>query len=154
MRALLAKAESTSFPEEAEALTAKAQELMSRHAVDRALVDAAAAGATSAVGRRLGLDDPYAGAKSLLLSEVAEANGCRSVWSKDLGFATVFGQEADIDSVELLFTSLLGQATAAMTAAVTGRLPGPVSDAVVPPVLHGRLRHQDWRPAAGSGSGR
>ena len=30
VRALLAKAESTTFPEEAEALTAKAQELMAR----------------------------------------------------------------------------------------------------------------------------
>ena len=39
IRALLAKAESTEFPEEAEALTAKAQELMSAHAVDEALLD-------------------------------------------------------------------------------------------------------------------
>ena len=35
VRALLAKAESSSFPEEAEALSAKAQELMTRHALDR-----------------------------------------------------------------------------------------------------------------------
>ncbi|MBT8224522.1 MAG: DUF2786 domain-containing protein [Dactylosporangium sp.] len=37
VRALLAKAESTSFPEEAEAYTAKAQELMARHRIDCAL---------------------------------------------------------------------------------------------------------------------
>ena len=117
VRALLAKAESTSFPEEAEALTAKAQELMARHAIDRALLDAATGDGASPVGRRLPIDDPYAGAKSLLLSEVAQANRCRSVWSKELGFSTVFGHEADVDSVELLFTSLLVQATAAMTAA-------------------------------------
>ncbi|EOD65931.1 DUF2786 domain-containing protein [Amycolatopsis vancoresmycina] len=40
LRALLAKAESSSFPEEAEALSAKAQELMTRHALDRVLVTA------------------------------------------------------------------------------------------------------------------
>ena len=40
VRALLAKAESTEFPEEAEALTAKAQELMARHSIDEALLAA------------------------------------------------------------------------------------------------------------------
>lgn len=38
IRALLAKAEATTFPEEAEALSAKAQELMARHTVDEALL--------------------------------------------------------------------------------------------------------------------
>ncbi|NEA40757.1 DUF2786 domain-containing protein, partial [Streptomyces sp. SID11385] len=37
IRALLAKAEATGFPEEAEALTTKAQELMARHSIDEAL---------------------------------------------------------------------------------------------------------------------
>ena len=37
VRGLLAKAESTQFPEEAEALSAKAQELMNRHAFERAV---------------------------------------------------------------------------------------------------------------------
>ncbi|MFD0330099.1 DUF2786 domain-containing protein [Streptacidiphilus monticola] len=40
IRALLAKAESTDFPEEAEALSAKAQELMARHSIDAALLSA------------------------------------------------------------------------------------------------------------------
>jgi hypothetical protein len=115
VRAMLAKAESTTFIEEAEAFTAKAQELMARHAVDRAMLEGAAqeGGAT---GRRLGVDDPYAQAKSLLLAVVADANRCRSVWSKDMGFSTVFGHESDLDGVDLLYTSLLVQATAAMAA--------------------------------------
>lgn len=120
VRALLAKAESTTFPEEAEALTAKAQELMARHAVDQAMLDAedsSDSGSMGPSGRRLGVDDPYAGAKALLLEEVAAANRCRSVWSPDLGFATVFGFELDLATVELLYTSLLVQATAAMAAA-------------------------------------
>ena len=42
VRALLAKAESTTFPAEAEALTGKAQELIARHSIDEALLAAAA----------------------------------------------------------------------------------------------------------------
>ncbi|CAN5167948.1 DUF2786 domain-containing protein [soil metagenome] len=115
VRALLAKAESTTFAEEAETFTAKAQELMARHAVDRAMVEGADRG-DGPGGRRIGVDDPYAQAKSLLLAVVADANRCRSVWSKGLGFSTVFGHEPDLDGVDLLYTSLLVQATAAMAA--------------------------------------
>ena len=118
VRALLAKAESTTFPEEAEALSAKAQELMARHAIDRALLEAAASDSTpGASGRRIVIDDPYARPKSLLLAEVADANRCKAVWSPDFGWSTVFGADDDLDIVDLLFTSLLCQATSAMTAA-------------------------------------
>ncbi len=119
VRALLAKAESTTFPEEAEALSAKAQELMARHAIDEAMVGAGAgAGAGEGPGGvRVPVDDPYASAKSILLSEVASANGCRAVWSKGFGFCTVLGFESDLEFVDLLYTSLLVQATSAMVAA-------------------------------------
>ncbi len=121
VRALLAKAESTTFPEEAEALSAKAQELMARHAIDEAMVGAAAGtGPTSddgPTGIRVPVDDPYASAKSILLSEVASANRCRAVWSKGYGFSTVLGFESDLEFVDLLYTSLLVQATSAMLAA-------------------------------------
>lgn len=117
--ALLAKAESTTFPDEAEALTAKAQQLMTRHAVDRAVLDVGPGPERGAAvgGRRLGIEDPYAGPRYLLLSAVADANRCRAVWSRFWGFATVFGEEGDLDAVELLYTSLLVQATRAMVAA-------------------------------------
>ena len=117
VRALLAKAESTDYPEEAEAFTAKAQELIARHAIDQAMLDAGAdhPGLGSA-GRRLLIDDPYAKAKSLLLNQVVAANRCTCVWHPDFSMSTVFGQPGDIDSVELLFTSLLTQGTAAMVA--------------------------------------
>ena len=118
VRALLAKAESTTFPEEAEALTAKAHELMARHAIDEAMLRTApGAPADGVVGWRIGIDDPYARAKSLLLDRVARANRCRAVWSSQLGFSTVFGHVTDLETTELLFTSLLVQATAAMTRA-------------------------------------
>lgn len=113
---LLAKAESTNFPDEAEALTAKAQQLMTRHAIDRAHLDAGRDEAPRVGGRRIGVDDPYAGARYLLLAAVAEANRCRAVWTRQWWFATVFGDEGDLDTVEMLFTSLLVQATRAMVA--------------------------------------
>jgi hypothetical protein len=119
--ALLAKAESTAYPDEAEALTGKAQELMTRHAIDVAAVQAEWGGGARASGRRIGIDDPYARARVTLLSEVARANRCRAVWSRGLGFATLFGDEGDLDAVEVLYTSLLVQATRAM---VVARPPG------------------------------
>ncbi|MFI9643255.1 DUF2786 domain-containing protein [Micromonospora sp. NPDC051925] len=114
VRALLAKAESTTFPAEAEAFTGKAQELIARHSLERALVEATAAHPDRPGGVRISTDAPYAGAKALLVQEVAAANRCESVWSDDLGFATVLGFPADLEAVELLHTSLLVQATAAM----------------------------------------
>jgi uncharacterized membrane protein YgcG len=120
--ALLAKAESTTYPDEAEALTGKAQELMTRHAIDVAAVEAERGGGARTSGRRIGIDDPYARARVTLLSEVARANRCRAVWSRGLGFATVFGDEGDLDAVEVLYTSLLVQATRAM---VVARPPDP-----------------------------
>lgn len=113
---LLAKAESTNFPDEAEALTAKAQELMTRHAIEAAHLDAQRGDTPRVGGRRVGIDDPYAGARFLLLSAVAGANRCRAVWTKQWWFSTVFGDEGDLDAVELLYTSLLVQATRAMVA--------------------------------------
>jgi hypothetical protein len=122
VRALLAKAESTEFPDEAEALTARAQELMARHSIDDALLAAAAEhsgrpGSGDAAGRRLFVDSPYEAAKAVLLEVIATANRCRSIWHKNLGLCTVVGFPAELDAVELLFTSLLVQATTAMVAA-------------------------------------
>jgi Protein of unknown function (DUF2786) len=114
VRALLAKAESTSFAEEAEALTAKAQQLMARHSIDEALLAAREGSRDQPAGCRVGIDNPYEAAKATLLDVVASANRCRSVWAKNLGFATIIGFQPDLDAVELLYTSLLVQATAAM----------------------------------------
>lgn len=116
VRALLAKAESSSFPEEAEALSAKAQELMTRHALDRVLV---AAGPELPSSRRIWLDTPYTDAKSLLVDVVAKANRCRAVFDPRWDFVTVVGD--DLDAVALLTTSLLVQATRAMIADPAGR---------------------------------
>ncbi|MGW7262778.1 DUF2786 domain-containing protein [Streptomyces sp. NPDC054842] len=124
IRALLAKAEATGFPEEAEALSAKAQELMARHSIDEALL-AARTHAKDAPGAcRVGVEAPYETAKAVLLDAVARANRCRAVWNDDLGFSTVVGFEPDLEAVELLHTSLLVQATTAMTKAEAAQRAG------------------------------
>jgi len=116
VRALLAKAESTEFPEEAEALSAKAQELMSRYSLHQAITEHER-GRDVAAARRLWLEAPYAGAKALLVQEVARANRCRAVWSEKLGFITIIGADTDLNTVELLSTSLLVQANRAVLGA-------------------------------------
>jgi hypothetical protein len=114
VRALLAKAEATTFPAEAEAYTAKAQELISRHSIDEALLAGNAGTEVVPYARRIGVDHPYESEKASLLNSVARANRCHVVWSPEFGFATVFGFDADIDAVDLLHTSLLVQAHRAM----------------------------------------
>ncbi|MEE4423636.1 DUF2786 domain-containing protein [Streptomyces sp. DSM 41528] len=121
IRALLAKAEATTYAEEAEALSAKAQELMARHSIDEALLAGGPgtaggpAGGPSAV--RIGIEGPYEQAKALLLDAVAAANRCQAVWAAEAGFSTVVGFPPDLEAAELLYTSLLLQATTAMNRA-------------------------------------
>lgn len=114
VRALLAKAESTQFPEEAEALSAKAQELMNRHAFERAVLDADEHRKQTATSSRLWLDTPYVEAKSHLVAAIAGANRCRSVFYPRFGFVALVGESMDLEITELLVTSLLVQATRAM----------------------------------------
>lgn len=146
VRCLLAKAEASEFEAEAIAFTAKAQELIVRHSIDRALLtvsrgieppggadhlggagypDAARVrdGAEQPAGIRIGVSQPYEAGKAGLLQTVAEANGCQSIWSQKLGFVTVLGFQADLEAVELLYTSLLVQASQAMA----GKGPRPAA---------------------------
>ncbi|MFJ8990574.1 DUF2786 domain-containing protein [Streptomyces sp. NPDC102279] len=124
IRALLAKAEATGFPEEAEALSAKAQELMARHSIDEALLAARTHAKDGPGACRIGVEPPYETAKAVLLDAVAGANRCRAVWNDALGFSTVVGFEADLEAVELLYTSLLVQATGAMAKAEAAQRAG------------------------------
>ncbi|RZB17982.1 DUF2786 domain-containing protein [Streptomyces sp. F001] len=125
IRALLAKAEATGFPQEAEALSAKAQELMARHSIDEALLSSRDHTPHDVPGAcRIGVEPPYEQAKVVLLDAVATANHCRAVWNEPFGFSTVVGFEADLEAVELLYTSLLVQAQTAMTKAEAAQRAG------------------------------
>ncbi|GAA1671133.1 DUF2786 domain-containing protein [Nonomuraea maheshkhaliensis] len=119
VRGLLAKAESTPYEAEARTFTAAAQSLMAKYSIDAAMLDAAAlgvrqGGGAAPQGVRIGVDAPYEQPKAVLLDLVAEANRCRVIWSRELGFATVLGFAADLSFVEMLFTSLLVQAQTAL----------------------------------------
>lgn len=123
VNALLAKAESTEFPEEAEALMAKAQTLMARHAIDDAML--AAAGRDPAERPEtevVVVEAPYATAKAALLSTVASANHCRCVMGAAGGGTqrcVVVGHPADLANVRTLFAALsVHAARAVMTAEV------------------------------------
>jgi hypothetical protein len=117
VRALLAKAEATEFPDEAEALSAKAQDLMRRYSLNEALAHHDRGRKPAAAARRLWIDNPYAAAKATLVQVVSRSNHCRAVWAQRLGFVTVIGCETDLNLVELLTTSLLVQANRAMLSA-------------------------------------
>lgn len=114
VRGLLAKAEATEYPDEAEALSAKAQALMARHSLREAVADHDRGRRPVASARRMWIDNPYVAAKVSLVQAVAMANRCRTVWIKDLGCVVAVGAETDLDLVELLSTSLMVQANRAM----------------------------------------
>lgn len=115
VRALLAKAESSTYPSEAESLSAKAQELISRHQIDAALLVGAGSIADALpAGRRIYIDRPYPKPKFALLSSVARANDCRCVLNRGTNTAHLFGFDTDLMLTEMLFTSLLVQGTSAV----------------------------------------
>ncbi|ANS29873.1 hypothetical protein R1CP_26115 [Rhodococcus opacus] len=119
IRGLLAKAEATTFAEEAATLSAKAQDLMTRYAIDSAVIDAEAHTSLSdqVVTRRLLVDNPYPEAKVQLLNCVADSNSVRVLWHQRSGLVSMVGMPIDLDLCEMLFTSLLVQASHALSEA-------------------------------------
>lgn len=116
IRNLLAKAESTTFPDEAEALTAKAMELMVQYGIDDAMLAAAGKKKEEIVSVTVEIRNPYSKNKAQLLYSIALSQNCRAIAHPDPGRrsysrSTVVGFTSDIERVELLFTSLLLQAT-------------------------------------------
>ena len=116
IRKLLARAERAGTPEEAQACTDKAVELMARHGVDMALLAAAEPGRDEIGATRMEVADPYSAGKARLLGWTASALRCRAVLHQlgggRVGAVTVFGFASDRERVEVLFTSLLLQAGA------------------------------------------
>jgi cytosine/adenosine deaminase-related metal-dependent hydrolase len=80
VRKLLAKAEAQSVtPAEAEALTAKAAELMARYGIDRALLAAQRPETDHPADRKVDVDNPWARVQAHLLCGLASAMRCRCV---------------------------------------------------------------------------
>ena len=70
---------------------------------------------------RIHLQAPYASEKMTLLNQVARSNRCKAIWLEQVAMGTLVGTPVDVDQVELLFTSLLIQATRAMAEAGASR---------------------------------
>ncbi len=139
VRKLLAKAEDPACtPAEAEAFTGKAAELIAKYGVDAALL-AESDPARDPVGDRvIEIPAPYATEKCALLSEVAAELRCRAVRRLRRGYAGkefsmhLFGHAADLERAEVLFTSLLVQASYALAAQV------------IPPYEHVAAYRRSW----------
>lgn len=109
---LLAKAESTT-PEEADALIAKAQELMTKYAIDQQLIDALRAG-KDAAEEIIEVVVEYAGtyrhATFRLAHAVALANNCQTFVDDDtrnrVARLHVIGFEGDVERTRILDASL------------------------------------------------
>jgi uncharacterized protein DUF2786 len=124
IRKLLAKAERTDNGNEAEAFAAKAAQLIAEHRIEPDHVrDAVAHGELGL--RRIALGrGAYVRARLALLVAIARHHDCEVVYEtgSDGTTAIVAGYEADLDVTEVLYTSLLAQATSRASAA-RGRTP-------------------------------
>ena len=112
IRKLLAKAEAAGVtPAEAEALTAKAAELMARYGIDRALLAASHPETDQPADRIITIPNPWAAVHAHLLVGIASAMRCKCILPGASQGARVhiFGYTSDIDRAELLYTSLLVQ---------------------------------------------
>jgi hypothetical protein len=120
VRKLLAKAEDEGCtPAEAEALTAKAAELMARYGIDRALLGALHPETDSVGDRVFDLDNPWAAVKAHLLAGLAGALRCQCILlnRRQPGSRVhVFGFLSDLERADILFTSLLVQMARALAA--------------------------------------
>jgi len=123
IRSLLAKAEATDYPEEAEAFFAKASELISRWAIDEAMIWAGEdrSGREQPDELQLVVHAPYLAQKAVLIGSVATAHGCRAVRllsgpGRRTEVVSVVGFPSELRWVETLVTSLLVQLTSAMLA--------------------------------------
>ena len=122
VRKLLAKAEAEGVtPPEAEALTAKAAELMARYGIDRARLAASRPETDRPGSRVIDIDNPWAQVRAHLLAGLAGAMRCQCVLLHTSGPGArihVFGYASDLERADILYTSLLLQMARGLTAAV------------------------------------
>jgi hypothetical protein len=113
VRKLLAKAEDDGVtPPEAQALTAKAAELMAKYGIDRALLAADRPETDQPASRILDIDNPWARVKAHLLCGLGSALRCHCILLSTAGPGSrihVFGYASDIERTDMLYTSVLIQ---------------------------------------------
>lgn len=112
VRGLLAKAEDPACtPHEAEAFSAKAEELIAKYAVDLRLLESKEdRGKPTMITVKM--TGGYARPKTVLLQGIAKAHGCNPLRTGDSN--VIYGFETDLALVQALYGSLLLQATNAL----------------------------------------
>lgn len=126
VRGLLAKAESSEFPEEADAFQRKAFALMSTYGIEQAMLAASGVKADEVDKITISVSGGYAGRLAVLIHVIARALDAKAVYSKKHpgsprhgipareGYVTVIGYRSTLERVEFLYTLLLAQATRGM----------------------------------------
>ena len=112
VRKLLAKAEDQSVtPPEAQALTAKAAELMAKYGIDRALLAADRPETDQPANAMIDIANPWGRVKAHLLSGLASALRCQAIMLTTASGTKVhlFGYQSDLERADLLYTSVLIQ---------------------------------------------
>ena len=122
VRKLLAKAEAEGVtPPEAEALTAKAAELMARYGIDRARLAASRPETDRPGSRVIDIANPWAQVRAHLLAGLAGAMRCQCVLlstTRPGARIHVFGYASDLERTDILYTSLLLQMARGLAVAV------------------------------------
>jgi hypothetical protein len=122
IRGLLAKAEATTAGPEADAFMAKANELMARFGIERAMLDDQDEAVSPEV-QRVRIVAPYTIDKLQLMAGIGAVYNCRLTYSRQRGperIVSLFGFRSDIDRVLMMFRSLNLQMQRALATA-----PGP-----------------------------
>lgn len=113
VRSLLAKAEDpAATPAEAQAFSAKAEYLITKYAIDSALLQENAGSGAPEI-RKTTVSAPYAIPKIRLLSGIASVYGCQAI-REGRSNVELVGFGPDLDTVELLYASLHIQGTYAL----------------------------------------
>ena len=118
VRKLLAKAESTDNPNEADAFAAKAAELIAHHRIDAARLEDGGRQVQLAVRRVPVGRGAYVRGRLALLGAVAAVHDCELVWQSgpEGAVALLAGFDDDLDATTVLYESLHLQAAARMAA--------------------------------------
>jgi hypothetical protein len=113
VRKLLTKAEAEGVtPQEAEALTGKAAELMAKYGIDRALLAATRPETDKPGDRIIDIENPWARVQAHLLCGLAAAMRCQAVMLPTTSGGSrihLFGFQSDLERVDVLHTSILLQ---------------------------------------------
>ncbi len=118
IQGLLAKAESTNFPEEAAAFRAGAEKLMLKHSIDEAMLAMARTPEErwTVTSKSVRITGTYPMQKTILMTAIAKVHAVKVIRTGTGKYTavTLIGTTEDIADVELLFTSLVLQGTGEM----------------------------------------